>query len=177
MVTIFHGLLLYLCDDGCSGVFNLVHAQRLHVLASSFLRWLHNSWAMSCSVEKWTVPKTIMWLLCEHGAESSKDWVLSHISSICSTPRCRCHAQTYTPKPRCHTSETGALVWAVRLWIFGRSPTMYSNCHTCMLVFKMYNTSKATAQWKSSQAWANSTPRHERPSVLFKLTTIILVNV
>ena len=59
--------------------------------------------------------------------------------SIYSTPRCRCPAQTYTPEPRCHTSYTGGLVWAVRLWISCRGATMCSKCHACMPVCKMYN--------------------------------------
>ena len=54
--------------------------------------------------------------------------------------------------------ETGGLVWAVTLWILGCSPTMYSKCHACMLVCKIYNTSKAPALWKSSQVWVNSAP-------------------
>ena len=89
-------------------------------------------------------------------SKQAKSEFLSHISSIHSTPRCRCRAQTYTPKPRCHTSETGGLVLAVRLWILGRSPTMYSKCYKCRLVCKMYNTSKTPSPWKSSQVWVNS---------------------
>ena len=105
-----------------------------------------------------TVTRVIIWLLCEHGVESKQRLSLSHISSIYSTPRRRCRAQTYTPKSRCHTSETGGLVWAVRLWILGRNLTMYSKCHACMLVCKLYNTSKAPALWKPSQVWVNSAP-------------------
>ena len=50
----------------------------------------------------------IKWGLCEHGGEASKDWFLSHISSIYSTPRCRYHAQTYNPENRCPTSKEEA---------------------------------------------------------------------
>ena len=50
MTSIFHCLLLALCDDGCSGVLNRVHAQRLHVLPSSLLRRLHNALAIPCSI-------------------------------------------------------------------------------------------------------------------------------
>ena len=64
---------------------------------------------------------------------------LSHISSIYLAPRCRCRAQTYTPEPRCHTSYTGGLVWAARLWISCHGATMCSKCHACMPVCKMYN--------------------------------------
>ena len=64
---------------------------------------------------------------------------LSHISSIFSTQWCRCRAQTYTSEPRCHTSYTGGLAWAVRLWISGRRPIMCSKCHVCMPVCKIYN--------------------------------------
>ena len=72
-------------------------------------------------------------------SKQAKIEFLSHISSIYSTPRCRCPAQTYTPEPRCHTSYTGGLVWAVRLWISCRGATMCSKCHACMPVCKMYN--------------------------------------
>ena len=50
----------------------------------------------------------IKWGLCEHGGEASKDWFLSHISSIYSTPRCRYHAQAYNPENRCPTSKQEA---------------------------------------------------------------------
>ena len=96
-------------------------------------------------------------VLCVNMAsKQAKIEFLSHISSIHSTPRCRCLAQTYTLKPRCHTSETGGLVLVVRLWILGRRATMYSKCYTCMLLCKMYNTCKTPAPWKSSQVWVNS---------------------
>ena len=61
---------------------------------------------------------------------------------FCSTPRCRCPAQTYTPEPRCHTSYTGGLIWAVRLWITCHGATMCSKCHAYMPVRKMYNPCK-----------------------------------
>ena len=115
-----------------------------------------NEVMLNWKTKSWTVTRVIMWLLCEHGVEASKDWVLSQVLLIYSTPRCR--AQTYTPKTRFHTSDTGGLVWAVRLWIFGISPTMHSKCHACILVCKMYNTSKAPALWKSSQVCVNSAP-------------------
>ena len=55
-------------------------------------------------MKSWTVTRAIMSLLCEHGVEACKDWVLSHISSIYLIPWCRCYEQTYTPKPWCHPS-------------------------------------------------------------------------
>ena len=128
---------------------------------------LRNSWAMACSIEKMKSWRVIMWLLCEHGVESKQRLsFLSHISSIYSTPRCRCRAQTYTPKPLYLTSETGGLVWAVRLLILGRSPCMHQKCHACMLVCKMYNTSKAPALRKSSQVWVNSAPSRRTTQII-----------
>ena len=127
-----------------SGVLNRVHVQRLHVLPSSLLWGLQNARPASCKLKmkSWMETRVIMRrLLRDNGVEAIKDWVLSHISSIYSTPRCRCRAQTYTPEPRCHTSYTGELEyqWAVRLWIPGPAPTMCSKCHACMPVCKMYN--------------------------------------
>ena len=73
------------------------------------------------------------------GLKQAKIEFLSHISSISSTLRCRCRAQTYTLETRCHTSNTGGLVWAGRLWISCGGATMCSKCHACMPVCKMYN--------------------------------------
>ena len=98
----------------------VARAAILIVVALQFMSDVMLKW----TVKSWTVTRAIMWLLCEHGIEASNDWVLAHISSIHSTPRCRCRAHTYTPKPRCRTSYADWLAWAVRLWIFGRSPSM-----------------------------------------------------
>ena len=87
----------------------------------------------------WTVTRVIMWLLCDHGVEWSKDWVFSHISSIYWTTRCRCRAQTCTPLRSSDVTLLTQACWAVRLWISGRGLTMCSKCHTCMPVCKMYN--------------------------------------
>ena len=148
-----HCLLLALCDDGCSGVFKCVHTQRLHVLPSS------QNFAIRerCHAQlKNEIMNGNQGFCVNMASKQAKIEFLSHISSLYSTPRCRCCAQTYTPKPRCHTSDTGGLIWAVRLWILGRSPTMYSKCHACILVCKIYNTTKAPVMWKSSQVWVNS---------------------
>ena len=131
-----------LYDDGCSGVLNCVHAQLLHVLPFSLFAMSSKCVSdviVKCKMKSWTVTRVIMWLLCDHGVDASTDWVLSHISSIYSTPRCQCRAQTYTPEPWCHTSYTGGLVWAARLWISCHGATMCSKCRACMPVCKMYN--------------------------------------
>ena len=106
------------------------------------LRCLQNAWATSWSKEKWNHERQPGWS-CDFcvimASKQAKIEFLSHISSIYSTPRCRCRAQTYTPEPRCHTPCTGGLVWAVRLWISCRGATMCLKCHACMPVCKMFN--------------------------------------
>ena len=79
-------LSLALYDNGCSGVLNREHAQRLHVLPSPLLRHLQNAWAKSMrsiEMKSWAVTRVIMWHLCQHGVEASKDWVsVAHFSGI-----------------------------------------------------------------------------------------------
>ena len=108
-------------------------------------------------------------------SKQAKIEFLSHSSSIYSTPRCRCHAQTYTAEPRWHTSYTGGLVWAVRLWISGRGPTMCSKREACMLICKMHNTFNATVRWKTSQVWVSSAATQERHSIFSQFTKKIIL--
>ena len=63
------------------------------------------------------------------------------------------------------------LVWAVRLWIFGCSLTIYSKCHTWMLVCKMYNTSKATTLWKPPSSGSAVLSDKNDPSCFSNLQT------
>ena len=111
----------------------------------------HKLRAMPYSIKRtksWTVIRMIM-----ASKQAKFEIVLLHISWIYTTPLYRCHAQMNTPEPRCHTSETGELVWAVRLC--GSGQTVYSKCHACMLACKIYNKSKAPALWKKSP-WSGS---------------------
>ena len=173
-----------LYDDGCSGVLNRVHAQLLHVLPSSLfamsskcVRDVMVKWKM----KSWTVTRVIMWLCVIMATMQAKIEFLSHLSSIYLTPRYRCRAQTYTPEPRCHTSYTGGLVWAVRLWISCRGATMCSKCHACMPVCKMYNpcTKHLTPQPCGKPPMSGSAVLLDKndPSMFFNFTKIILVNI
>ena len=109
--VVAHAAIFIVCD-----VFKM--CERRHLV---MVKW---------KMKSWRVTRVIMWLLCDRGIEASKDWVfVTHFSP----------AQTYTPEPRCHTSYTGGLVWAVRLWISCCGATMCSKCLACMPVCKMYN--------------------------------------
>ena len=46
-----------------------------------------------------------------------------------------------------------------------------------MHVYNIYDTFKARALWKNCRVWVSSAPRQEGPSMLFKFTKIILVNI
>ena len=151
-------LSLALYDNGCSGVLNREHAQRLHVLPSPLLRHLQNAWAKSkrsIEMKSWTVTRVIMWHLCQHGVEASKDWVsVAHFNHLFNTPMPR----TVTDVPRSPDvtllKQAGWYPWAVRLWICWRGPTMYSKLmsrmHCCLQMYvAMHNTFKAPGQWKT----------------------------
>ena len=157
--------------SGCT-CWHLIVARSSKCVSDIRLKW---------KMKLWTVTRVIMWLLCDHGVEWSKDWVFSHISSIYWTIRCRCRAQTYTPLRSSDVTLLTQACWAIRLWISGRGLTMCSKCHTCMPVCKMYNPCtikfNAPALWKTSQVWASSVARHERPSMFFNFTKIILVTI
>ena len=84
----------------------------------------------------------------------------------------------HTPESWCHTSYTGALVWAIRLWISGRGPAMCSRIHACLKnVQPLYNTFKSPALCKTAQVWVSSVTRQEQPSMLINFTNIILINI
>ena len=95
---------------------------------------------LNWTIKLWTVTSAFMWLLCGHDIEASKDWIL--VTDLIQL------SNTTMPMPctDVHSETTMShfwnrrLVWTVRLWILGRSPAMYSKCHACMLVCKMYNT-------------------------------------
>ena len=90
-----------------------------------------------------------MWHLCQHGVEASKDF-----NHLFNTPMPR----TVTDVPRSPdvtlVKQAGWYPWAVRLWICGRGPTMYSKLmsrmHACLQMYvPMHNTFKAPGQWKT----------------------------
>ena len=88
-------------------------------------------------MKSWTVTRVIMWHLCQHGIEASKDWVsVAHFNHLFNTPMPR----TVTDVPRSPyvtlLKQAGWYPWAVRLWICGRGPIVYSKCHACMPVYK-----------------------------------------
>ena len=84
-------------------------AAGLHVLPSmksfAIRERCHAQWK---KWKSWTVTKATRWRANMTSKKAKISWIFS-------SPRCRCRVQTYTPKPGCHTSDTGGLVWAVRL--------------------------------------------------------------
>ena len=55
-------------------------------------------------MKSWTVTRVIMWLVCEHGVEKSKDWVfVAHFIHLFNTMIPKPNTD-YTPEPWCHTS-------------------------------------------------------------------------
>ena len=109
----------------------------------------------SIEMKSWTVTRVIMWHLCQNGVEASKDWVsVAHFNHLFNTPMPR----TVTDVPRSPDvtllKQAGWYPWAVRLWICGRGPTMYSKLmsrmHACLQMYvPMHNTFKAPGQWKT----------------------------
>ena len=161
----FHCLLLALCDNGCSGVLNRVHARRLHVLPSlKNVAIRERCHAQLRNENHERSPGRSCDFCVNIASKRAKIDFLLHISWFFLTPRCRCRVQTYTPKSRCHTSDAGGLVWAVRLWIFGGSPSLYSKWHAWILVCKMYCTSIAPALWKPPRSGSAVLLVTERPS-------------
>ena len=78
-----------LYDDDCSGVLNRVHAQLLHVLPSSLFAMSSKCVSdvmVKWKMKSWTVTRVIMWLLCDHGVDASKDWVfVAHFIHLFNT--------------------------------------------------------------------------------------------
>ena len=125
-----------LYDNGCSGVLNREHAQRLHVLPSTLLRHLQNAWAKSMrsfEMKSWTVTRVIMWHLCQHGVEASKDWVsVAHFNHLFNTPMP--HIVTDVPRSPDVTllKQAGWYPWAVRLWICVGQLCTQNVTHACL---------------------------------------------
>ena len=161
----FYCLLLALFDNGCSGVLNRVHARPLHVLPSLKNFAIRERCHAQLKNENHA---RLSGRSCDFyvNMASKKAMIefLSHISWIYSTPRYRCRVKTYTSEPQGHTSDTGGLVWAVRLWICGGSPTLYSKCQAWMLVCKMHYTYIAPALWKPPRSGSAVLLVEERPS-------------
>ena len=168
VTLVFHCLLPALCDDGCSGVLNRVYAQRLYVLPSSQNLTTREQCHAQLKNEIMNGNQGDHVTSCEQGVEANKDWIfVAHFINIFKTTMpMPCTDVSYTPKSRCHTSGTGGLVWAVKLWILDHSPTMHSKCDACILVRKICNASKAPALWKSSQAWVNSAPSRRTTQIV-----------
>ena len=149
-------LSLALYDNGCSGVLNREHAQRLHVLPSPLLRHLQNAWAKSMrsiEMKSWTVTRVIMWHLCQHGVEASKDWVsVAHFNHLFNTSMPR----TVTDVPRSPDVTllkqtgwyTGCQALNLRSW--ANYVLKMSHMHACLQMYvPMHNTFKAPGQWKT----------------------------
>ena len=130
-------------DDGCSGVLNRVHAQRLHVLPSSlfamsskFVSDVMVKWKM----KSWTVTRVIMWLLCDHGVEASKDWVfVAYFIHLFNTTMSMPCTDVYSGAPKSHFVQRRVGIGCQALNFLSRGNYVFK-CHACMPVGKMYNT-------------------------------------
>ena len=132
--------MLALYDNGCSGVLNREHAQRLHVLPSPLLRHLQNAWAKSkrsIEMKSWTVTRVIMWHLCQHGVEESKDWVsVAHFNHLFNTPMPRTVADVPRSPGVTLLKQAGIHgLWGFEFAVVGQLFTQ-NWCHACMPVYK-----------------------------------------
>ena len=124
------------------------------------------------------VTRVIMWLVCDNGVKTGKDWVsVAHFIHLFNTTVPMSYTDVHSGAPMSHFLH-GRVGMAVRLWFSGCGPTMRLKCHACMPVCKMYNTCSIplTPLWKTSQVWVSSAARQERPSMIFNFTKIIVVN-
>ena len=131
-------LSLALYDNGCSGVLNREHAQRLHVLPSPLLRHLQNAWAKSkrsIEMKSWTVTCDIC---VNMASKQAKIEFLSHISTIYSTPRCRAQWQTYPEAPTSHLLNRRVGIHGLSGFEFAVVGQLCTQnwCHACMPVYK-----------------------------------------
>ena len=173
-----------LYDDGCSGVLNGVHAQLLHVLPSSLFTMSSKCVSdvmVKWKMKSWAVTRVIMWLLCDHGVDASKDWVfVAHFIHLFNTTMPIPCTDIHSGAPMSHLlhRRIGMGCQALNFLSRGNYVFKMSRMHACLQnVQPLYKTFNAPALWKTSQVWVSSAARQERPSMFFNFTKTILVNI
>ena len=138
------------------------------------LRCLQNAWATSWSNEKmksWTVTRVIMWLLCDHGVEASKDWFfVAHFIHLFNTmmPMPCTDVHSGAPMSQFLHRRVGMGCQALNFLSRGNYVFKMWRMHACLQNMQpLYNTFNAPALWKTSQVWVSSAARQERPSMFF----------
>ena len=172
-----------LYDDGCSGVLNHVHAQLLHVVPSSLFAMSSKCVSddmVQWKMKSWTVTRVIMWLLCDHGVDASKDWdFVAHFIHLFNTTIPMPCTDVHSGAPMSHFlhRRVGMGCQALNFLSRGNYVFKMSRMHACLQniqpLCKIFN---APALWKTSQVWVSSAARQEWPSMFFNFTKIILVN-
>ena len=161
-----------------------VHAQRLHVLPSSLFAMSSKCVSdvmVKWKMKSWTITRVIMWLLCDHGVEASKDWVfVAHFIHLFNTTMPMPCTDVHSGSPMSHSlhRRVGMGCQALNFLSRGNFVFKMSRMHACLQnVQPLYNTFNAPALWKTSQVWVSSAARQERLSMFFNFTKIILVNI
>ena len=146
-----------LYDDGCSGVLNRVHAQLLHVLPSSLFAISSKCVSdvmVKWKMKSWTVTRVIMWLLCDHGVDASKDWVfVAHSIHLLSTMMPMPCTDVHSGTPMSHFLHRRVGMGCQALNFLSRGNYMFimSCMHACLQnVQPPYKTLSAPALWKTS---------------------------
>ena len=131
-------------------------------------------------MKSWTVTRVVMWLLCDHGVEASKDWVfVAHFIHLFNTTMPMSCTDVHSGAPMSHFlhRRVGMGCQALNFLSRGNYVFKMSRMHACLQnVQPLYNTFNAPALWKTSQVWVSSSARQERPSMFFNFTKITLVN-
>ena len=170
-------LWLLWCFESCTRA-AVAGAAIIHCCEVCKMREQHHA---QMNMKSWTVARVITWLFCEHGVETSKDWLCRTFhESIKHNDDDAVHRRTLRIPDV--TLYTCGLVWAASLSISGRGSTMNSKCMSRMqaclkYVQPPYNTFKALVLWKTSQGWVSSAARQKRPSMVSILQKIMLVNI
>ena len=132
-------------------------------------------------MKSWTVTMVIMWLLCDHGVEASKDWVfVAHFIHLFNTTMPMPCTDVHSGVPMSHLFHRRVRMGCQDLNYLSRGNYVFkmSRMHACLQnVQPLYNTFNAPALWKPSQVWVSSGARQERPGMFFNFTKIILVNI
>ena len=167
--------MLALYDDGCSGVLNRVHAQRLHVLPPSLFAVSSKCVSdvmVKRKMKSWTVTRVIMWLLCDHGIEASNDWVfVAHFIFFFNITMPMPCTDVHSGAPMSHFfmflyRRVGMGCQALNFLSRGIYVFNISRMHACLQnVQPLYNIFNAPALWKTSQVWVSSAARQERRSM------------
>ena len=131
-----------LYDDGCSGVLNRVHAQLLHVLPSSLFAMSSKCVSdvmVKWKMKSWAVTRVIMWLLCDHGVDASKEWVfVAHFIHLFNTTMPMPCTDVHSGAPMSHFLHRRVGMGCQALNFLSRGNYVFKS-HACMLICKMYN--------------------------------------